>query len=100
MYSNINLTAFITFHNLFNKLKGFILWLKLINYRKKIQDYRKANNLNQDDLAAKLHIKRSTLSNIERGERKLSASELKEISEFFNISIDELLGIKKNPRFK
>jgi len=67
---------------------------------KKIQNYRKANNLNQDDLAAKLHIKRTTLSNIERGERKLSASELKEISEFFNISIDELLGIKKEPEIQ
>ena len=63
----------------------------------KIQKYRKSNNLNQDDLARMLNIKRPTLSKIESGERKLTASEIKEIAEVFNISSDELLGIKKQP---
>ncbi len=63
----------------------------------KIQNYRKVNNLNQDDLARMLNIKRPTLSKIESGERKLNASEIKEIAEVFNISTDELLGIKKEP---
>jgi len=64
----------------------------------KIQNYRKANNLNQDDLARMLNIKRPTLSKIESGERKLTASEIKEIAEVFNISTDELLGIKNEPK--
>lgn len=66
----------------------------------KIQNYRKVNNLNQDDLAKMINIKRPTLSKIESGERKLTASELKDIAEFFNISTDELLGVKKEPEIQ
>ena len=63
----------------------------------KIQRYRKLQNINQEVLATKLNMKRPTLSKIESGERKLTAVEIKTISEFFNITTDELLGIKKGP---
>jgi len=66
----------------------------------KIQNYRKKNNLNQNDLAQMLSIKRPTLSKIESGERKLSALEIKEVAQVFNISTDELLGMKKEPEIK
>ena len=67
------------------------------NTGEKIQKYRKLQNINQEVLAAKLNMKRPTLSKIESGERKLTAVEIKMISEFFNITTDELLGIKKGP---
>ena len=66
----------------------------------KIQKYRKMNNINQDDLAKMLNIKRPTLSKIESGERKLSALEIKEVAQVFNVSTDELLGMKKEPEIQ
>jgi len=53
----------------------------------KIKTIREAINLTQDDLAKKLGITRPAISNIEQGERKLTAEETFKISKILNTSV-------------
>ncbi len=61
----------------------------------KIKKIRESLGLSQEFVATKLGIERIALSRIENGKRKITAQELKMISELFNISIDALLDEKK-----
>lgn len=58
-------------------------------------ELREQNNLTQQDLADKLHITRQSLSLYERAERTINIDLLLEISRFFNVSSDYLLGISE-----
>lgn len=57
----------------------------------KLVKLRKENKLSQDSLADKLGITRQTISNWELNITKPDIVQIKNISEIFNISIDELL---------
>lgn len=57
----------------------------------KLVKLRKENKLSQDSLADKLGITRQTISNWELNITKTDIVQIKNISEIFNISIDELL---------
>ncbi|QIB26281.1 helix-turn-helix domain-containing protein [Caloranaerobacter azorensis] len=57
-----------------------------------IKRLRKDNNLTQDELANKLNISRSTIGMIETNKREPSNELLVKIANFFNVSIDYLLG--------
>ena len=57
----------------------------------KLVKLRKENQLSQDSLADKLGITRQTISNWELNITKPDIVQIKNISEIFNISIDELL---------
>ena len=57
----------------------------------KLEKLRKENKLSQDSLADKLGITRQTISNWELNITKPDIVQIKNISEIFNISIDELL---------
>jgi len=59
---------------------------------KRIKEQRAIHGLKQQDLADKLNILRATLSQIENGERKISAEELIKVSEIFNLSVGMLSG--------
>ena len=62
-----------------------------------IQYLRKENNLTQEELASKLSVGREAVSKWERGKTCPDQLSLLNISELFNISINELLyGEKKN----
>lgn len=63
----------------------------------RIRKYREDANLSQDNLAGKLGISRSTLSQIESGERRISADEIIRLSKIFDIQTDVLFGLKKEP---
>ncbi|MCW7470555.1 helix-turn-helix domain-containing protein [Leptospira kanakyensis] len=56
----------------------------------KIQFYRKKAKLTQDDLAKELSLSRTTITAIEKGERKLKASEILDFARILGISISEL----------
>jgi transcriptional regulator with XRE-family HTH domain len=58
----------------------------------KIKIIRESINLTQDDLAQRLGLTRPAISNIEKGERKLSAEETFEISKILNINPGTLLN--------
>lgn len=57
----------------------------------KLVKLRKENKLSQDSLADKLGVTRQTISNWELNITKPDIIQIKNISEIFNISIDELL---------
>lgn len=62
----------------------------------KINQLRKSRNISQQQLADELGISRPTITQIEKGERNLIPEEILKLSEFFNISPNELI----NPNIK
>ncbi len=60
----------------------------------KIVNFREAQNMTQAELAAKSGIERTALNKIEKGTRKVSSDELKDIALALNISADTLLDLK------
>lgn len=64
--------------------------LQQLRIAEKIQYYRKKVNLTQEDLAKKLGLARTSVTAIEKGERKLKASEIIQVSEILNIPLLEL----------
>src|SRR5699024_7497288 len=69
---------------------------------KNIKKLRESEKLNQKELAKALNISNTTLSQYETGQRTPSDDIKIKIAEFFNVSIDYLLGRTdiKNPKDK
>lgn len=61
----------------------------------KIKTIREHLDLSQEKLAKLLHIKRVTLSQIENGERKITAEEIANIAKSFNVTTDVLLNLQE-----
>ncbi len=64
---------------------------------KRIKKLRELTGISQEKLANLLGVSRPTVSQMENGERKITADELIELAKIFNISVDELLNLKKSP---
>jgi len=62
----------------------------------KIKHTRERIGLSQEALAKELKISRAAISQIETGDRKISAEELVRFSEIFNVPTDVLLDIRKD----
>lgn len=60
-----------------------------------IKKLREAAGFSQDSIASRLGISRPTYIQVEKGERDLSLIEAIQMSEILNISIEELIGGKK-----
>jgi len=58
----------------------------------RLKDLREAKSLNQQGLAIKLNVSQSTISYYETGERKPDLDALIQLSDFFDVSIDYLVG--------
>jgi len=63
----------------------------------RIKKLREKSGITQQKLADLLRLSRPTISQIEMGARKLSADELVKLSHIFNLSVEYLLGLKKEP---
>ncbi len=61
---------------------------------KKIVALRREKNMTQTELADRLNVSFQAVSNWERGQSMPDISKLPELAEIFDISIDELLGVK------
>ncbi len=61
---------------------------------KRIKQLRESLNINQEELAQKLGMRRTSLSSIENDERSLKAEELSLLAKAFNISADEILKLE------
>ena len=57
----------------------------------KILELRKKNGFSQEDLGEKIGVTRQTISNWELGETAPNPEQLKLLSKYLNVSIDELL---------
>lgn len=62
---------------------------------RRIREYREKYGFSQSDLALRLGLNRVIISQMENGERKISAEELAKLAEVFNISTDTLLDLDK-----
>lgn len=69
----------------------------MVKTGEKIKELRACFGMSQQELADKLNISRPAVSQIEKGERRIAAEELINLSKVFNLSVDSLLGLKKEP---
>jgi len=63
-----------------------------MEFKTKLQELRKHKGLTQDELAVKLYVSRAAISKWESGRGYPSIDSLKAISDFFSVSLDELLS--------
>lgn len=59
----------------------------------RVSEFRKANKMNQDDLAKKAAISRTTISNIESGRQQVSIHTLMNIAEALNLEMHSLIPL-------
>lgn len=64
---------------------------------KRIKQLRELTGMTQVELATKLKISRPTISQIEKGERRIPADELIKLAEIFNLDVNTLLELEKEP---
>ena len=63
-----------------------------MEFNEKLQELRKSRALTQEKLAEELFVSRTAISKWESGRGYPSLDSLKEISRYFSVSIDELIG--------
>lgn len=68
-----------------------------IRLGQKIKSFREQARINQQQLAELLEVSRPTISQIEHGERKILADELIKLAKVFNISVENLLDLDREP---
>ena len=64
----------------------------------KLKEIRKSKKISQLKLAMDLNMNQNTISRYETGEREPGINELIKIADYFNISVDYLLGRTDNPK--
>ena len=62
-----------------------------------LKKIRRAVGISQLKLALDLNMSQNTISRYETGEREPGIAELIKIADYFNVSIDYLVGRTKNP---
>lgn len=65
-----------------------------------IKSLRRARGLTQQDIATRLGITRGAYANIENGKREPDFSALFSLADFYDVSIDYLIGHEKKPTVK
>ncbi len=65
----------------------------------RLKELRKKRNITQLKLAMDLNMNQNTISRYENGEREAGYKELILLADYFNVSIDYLLGRTDNPEF-
>lgn len=64
----------------------------------RIMSLRESHKLTQETLAGRLGISRASLSHYEKLRREPDFSTIQKIADFFNVSVDYLLGRTSNPK--
>jgi transcriptional regulator with XRE-family HTH domain len=64
----------------------------------RLKELRKKKNISQLRLATDLNTTQNTISRYETGEREPGINELIKIADYFNISVDYLIGRTENPK--
>ena len=64
----------------------------MATFAERLKAERKKNNINQTQLAEKLYLDRSSISKYESGKQIPETPTLEKLADFFDISIDYLLG--------
>lgn len=66
-------------------------------YYKRLRDLREDNDLTQQQLVDKLGMYKTTYTNYEQGKRELPLSLAIRLAQFYNVSLDYLVGLTDNP---
>ena len=64
----------------------------------KIKEFRKKQNISQEELALKMHVVRQTISKWEKGLSVPDAEAVIRLAEIFQVSVSELLGVQERER--
>ncbi len=64
----------------------------------RIRDLREDNDLTQKQVAEMLSCSQQVYSNYELGQRDIPTDILIQLSRFYNVSTDYILGISNNPK--
>lgn len=64
----------------------------------RIRDLREDRDLSQADIAKVIQTTQQQYSKIEIGKADISGEKLIRLAEFYNISVDYILGLSKEPR--
>ena len=62
---------------------------------KRLTEFRKRNNLSQEELANKLKVSRQSICNWESGESSPSIDYIQDMAKLYNVSIDDLINVNK-----
>lgn len=62
-------------------------------FARRLKEFRENSNLTQKELAKKLNLTQSTIAYYENGKKMPTLENAKAIAEFFNTSLDYLLGV-------
>lgn len=65
---------------------------------KRIRDLREDKDLTQKELAKVLNCSQQVYSNYELGQRDIPTDILIKLSNFYNVSVDYILGISENSK--
>ena len=65
----------------------------------RLKELRKKKGISQLRLATDLNTTQNTISRYETGEREPVIDELIKIADYFNVSVDYLIGRTENPKF-
>lgn len=66
----------------------------------RLKEIRKSKGISQIKLAMDLNTSQNTISRYETGEREPGINELIKIADYFNVSVDYLLGRTDNPNMQ
>ena len=72
--------------------------LEVSSMYQRIRDLREDRDLKQRQLAEYLNCSQQVYSNYELGQRDIPTDVLIQLSAFYNVSVDYLLGLTSNPR--
>lgn len=64
-----------------------------MSYYKRIRDLREDSDLNQTQVAEKLNITQQQYQLYESGKREIKLSLIIELAQFYNVSIDYIVGL-------
>ena len=64
----------------------------------RLKELRKKKGMSQLRLATDLNTTQNTISRYETGEREPGIDELIKIADYFNVSVDYLIGRTENPK--
>lgn len=64
---------------------------------RRIRDLREDHDLKQRELAEYLNCSQRVYSNYELGQRDIPTDVLVQLSNFYNVSVDYILGLTNNP---
>ncbi len=67
-----------------------------MNFATRLKELRKSKKITQLMLALELKTNQNTISRYENGEREPGISEIIAIANYFNVSVDYLLGVTNN----